>query len=59
MALLLVASGIIASAQTPDYSRMSNRLADWTAQNAGTLNMHQIGIRIASDFDIKAFDKQL
>ncbi len=57
--IFLVAMGTHLSAQTPDYSRMSPRLADWTATNSGTLLKKKIGIRIASSFDIRAFDLEM
>lgn len=59
LVLFLVSTGIFVSAQTPDYSRMSNRLADWTATNAHSLTTARIGIRLAGDFDIRAFDKDM
>lgn len=61
--ILLVACLVISStrveAQQADLSRLSLRLSDWVANNTQTLNRIRVGIRLESEFEIRAFDKQL
>jgi len=59
LALCLLFASITLNAQQADLSRMSIRLSDWVAHNTQTLSRAKVGIRLTSDFDIVAFDKQL
>lgn len=59
LVLCFIASSFSLKAEQADLSRVSIRLSDWIANNTQTLNRAKIGIRLASEFDIVAFDKQL